>query len=293
MQDIFGMMDFGSKFKGEQGARLLMEWKNLYRGLLMGAIEVIPGISGGTIAIMLGIYERLIAAINGFFSRDWKKHLGFLIPLGVGMVASIFVLARAIEWLFERHPMPTQFFFMGLIIGVLPFLLHKADAKNKFKMKHIFLLIIGVALVSTMGFFTPDEGKVISNISGSTYLLLFVSGIIASSALILPGISGAFMLLILGVFPTVIAAVSNFQFDVILVTGAGIAIGFVAMSRVVGYFLKNHFTLTFAATTGLVLGSMFVVFPGWPASTGVLIASILMFLTGLVSALLLGRLEYK
>lgn len=259
----------------------------------MGAIEVIPGISAGTIAVMLGIYERLIAAINGFFSKDWKNQLGFLIPLGVGMVTAIFLLARVIEWLFVRHPVPTQFFFMGLIIGVLPFLLHKADAKNTFQWKHIVLMVIGMALVATMGFFTPDEGRIITDITASTYLLLFVSGIIGSSALILPGISGAFMLLILGVFPTVIAAVSNFQFDIILVTGAGIATGFVVMSRIVGYFLKNHFTLTFAATTGLVLGSMFVVFPGWPATVGVLIISVLMFLAGLVSALLLGRLEYK
>jgi putative membrane protein len=270
-----------------------MEWRNLYRGALMGAIEAIPGISAGTIAILLGIYERLIEAINGFFSRQWKKQLGFLIPLGIGMVISLFAIARVIEWLFINHPTPTQFFFMGLILGVLPFLLHKADAKNTFKGKHIGFMLIGVAIVSAMGFFSPNEGTIITEFSGATYVLLFVSGIIASSALILPGISGAFMLLILGVFPTVIAAVSNFHINILLVTGAGIAIGFVVMSRIVGYFLKNHYTLTFAATTGLVLGSMFVVFPGWPASMGVLFICIIAFLAGLISALLLGRLEYK
>lgn len=270
-----------------------MEWKNTYRGLIMGAVEVIPGISGGTIALLLGIYERLIAAINGFFSKDWKKQLGFLVPLGIGMVISIFLLARVIEWLFIHHPIATQFFFMGLILGVLPFLLHKVDAKNTFKMKHIGFMVVGIILVSVLGFISVGEGEIISNITTSTYILLFVSGIIASSALILPGISGSFMLLILGVFPTVIAAISNFQINIIVVTGLGIATGFIVMSRIVGYFLKNHYTLTFAATIGLVVGSVFVVFPGWPTTSGLMIISIFTFLAGLFTAYLLGRLEYR
>lgn len=88
-----------------------MEWRNIYRGLLMGATDLVPGISGGTIAVLLGIYDRLIAAISGIFSKEWKKHIGFLIPLGLGMVIAIFLLASLIEWLFEHYPGPTQFFF--------------------------------------------------------------------------------------------------------------------------------------------------------------------------------------
>ena len=76
-----------------------MEWKNIYRGLLMGASDVIPGVSGGTIALLLGIYDRLIEAINGLFSREWKKHLNFLVPLGIGVAIAIFSLAKLIVWL--------------------------------------------------------------------------------------------------------------------------------------------------------------------------------------------------
>lgn len=270
-----------------------MEWKNLYRGLIMGAVEVIPGISGGTIALLLGIYERLIAAINGFFSKNWKKQLGFLVPLGIGMVVSIFALARVIEWLFIHYPVPTQFFFMGLILGVLPFLLQKVDAKHTFKLKHMGFLVIGIILVAALGYINAGEGEIIANITISTYMLLFFAGMIASSALIIPGISGSFMFLILGVFPTIMTAISNFQMDIILVTGLGIAFGFIVMSRIIGYFLKNYFTLTFATTIGLVIGSMFVVFPVWPATTMLVFISILTFLAGLVSAVMLGRLEYK
>ncbi|GGN58732.1 DUF368 domain-containing protein [Oceanobacillus indicireducens] len=270
-----------------------MEWKNIYRGILMGATEVVPGISSGTIALLLGIYERLIEAINGFFSKDWKKYLGFLIPLGIGMVAALFVFAKVIEWLFIHHPMPTLFFFLGLILGVLPYLFYKADAKNSFRLQHIGVMLVGVIIIATIGLVNVGEGEIITNITPKTYAYLFVSGIIGSSAMILPGISGSFLFLVLGVYPTIIAAVSNLKFDIIIVTGLGIAIGFVIMSRIVGYFLRNYFTITFAAAIGLVAGSVFVVFPGIPQTVGMFFVSVLTFFTGLLTAYILGRIEYK
>ncbi|MBY7142331.1 DUF368 domain-containing protein [Virgibacillus sp. NKC19-3] len=270
-----------------------MEWKNIYRGILMGASDVIPGVSGGTIAVLLGIYDRLIAAINGFLSKDWKKQLGFLIPLGIGMVIAIFSLANAIEWLFDHYPGPTQFFFLGLILGVLPYLFHKADAKHSFKWKHVVCLIIAVAAIAFLGFFNPNEGDVIENVTGSTYVLLFFSGFIASSAMIVPGISGSFMLLLLGVYSTVISALSNLQLGIIIVTGIGIACGFAVMSKIIHYFLTHHYTGTFAIIIGLVIGSIFVVFPGWPMSTSLLLLSVVTFAAGLLVAYILGRVEYQ
>lgn len=270
-----------------------MEWKNIYRGILMGATEVIPGISSSTIALLLGIYERLIEAINGFFSKEWKKHLRFLVPLVIGMVAAVFVFAKVIEWLFIHHPMPTLFFFLGLILGVLPYLFYKADAKNSFRLKHIGVMLVGVIIIAALGLISVGEGEIITNITPKTYAFLFVSGLIGSSAMILPGISGSFLLLVLGVYPTVIAAVSNLKFDIIIAVGLGIVIGFIIMSRIIGYFLRNHFTVTFAAAIGLVIGSVFVVFPGIPQTVGMFFASLLTFLAGLLTAYILGRIEYK
>lgn len=270
-----------------------MEWKNLYRGLIMGSVEVVPGISGGTIAVLLGIYEQLIASISGFFSKDWKKHLSFLVPLGIGMVIAIFLFARVVTWLFNHYPMQTQFFFLGLVIGVIPYLYQKAEGKTKFQTKHYILLIIGFVIVSGLGILNPNKGQVIEDISTSTYILLFVAGFIGSSVMIVPGISGSMIMMLLGVYPTIMGAISDFQFSIIIVAGAGIALGFITMSKIIAYFLRNYFTGTYAVIIGLVIGAITIVFPGIPAGAGSIIVCILLFIGGLIAALALGRLEYR
>ncbi|MFZ3578893.1 DUF368 domain-containing protein [Virgibacillus sp. DJP39] len=270
-----------------------MEWKNIYRGMLMGASDVIPGVSGGTIAVLLGIYDRLIAAINGIFGKEWKKQLGFLLPLGIGVGTAILLLSRLIEWLFEHYAGPTQFFFLGLIIGILPYLFHEAEAKSTFQVKHYGVLLIGAVIVGSMAFIQTSEPGVIENITTSTYILLFFSGMIASSAMILPGISGSFMLLIIGVYPTIIGAISNLKLDVIAVVGVGIIIGLLVMSKIINFFLKNYRHGTFALIIGLVIGSIFVVYPGFPVNNELLILSVVTFAGGLLVAYVLGRVEYR
>ncbi|WP_163971735.1 DUF368 domain-containing protein [Oceanobacillus halotolerans] len=270
-----------------------MEWKNIYRGMVMGASDVIPGVSGGTIAVLLGIYDRLIAAINGLLSKDWKKQLGFLVPLGIGIATAVLALANLIEWLFEHYPGPTQFFFLGLILGVLPYLSHKADARNTFQIRHLIILLIGTIIVGSMVFLNAEESAVIADRSLGTYILLFFSGFIASSAMVLPGISGSFMLLVIGVYKTVIVGISNLQLDVLAVVGIGIVLGIIVMSKIINFFLTNYYTATFALVIGLVIGSVFVVFPGWPTTTTLLMLSVVAFAGGLFVAYILGKVEYK
>ncbi|RYG71888.1 DUF368 domain-containing protein [Lentibacillus lipolyticus] len=270
-----------------------MEWKNIYRGIMMGASDVIPGVSGGTIAVLLGIYDRLIASINGFLSKDWKKQLGFLIPLGIGIVTAIFSLSHLIDWLFEHYPKPLQFFFLGLILGILPYLFHQADAKKTFKVKHFFLLMIGTGMVGSMVFLSAGEGIVIQEKTLSTYVLLLSSGFIASSAMILPGISGSLILMIIGVYQMIINGIKTLQLDIVAVVGIGIVLGIVVMSKIIHFFLANYRAATFALVIGLVIGSVFVVFPGWPAEVSIVVMSVVAFALGLAAAYTLGKLEYE
>ncbi|WP_407271967.1 DUF368 domain-containing protein [Radiobacillus sp. PE A8.2] len=270
-----------------------MEWRNIYRGILMGASDVVPGVSGGTIAVVLGIYDRLIEAINGFLSKEWKKHLAFLAPLLIGVGASIYLLSGVVTWLFEHHPRPTQFAFLGLIIGVLPFLFNKSDAKNTFKTQHVVLLVIGAIIVGSMAFFHTVESEPMQNLTISNYLFILLAGFIASSAMILPGISGSFLLYLMGVYTTVFGAVHDLQLDIVAVFGVGFVIGIVIMSKIIHYFMANFPTSTYALVIGLVIGSVAVIFPGWPTTTPSTIYSIIAFAGGLLVAYLLGRIEYK
>ncbi|WP_163538939.1 DUF368 domain-containing protein [Gracilibacillus sp. YIM 98692] len=270
-----------------------MEWRNIYRGMLMGASDVVPGVSGGTIAVVLGIYDRLIEAVNGFFSKDFKKHLLFLVPLGIGILTAVFLLANIIEWFFEYYPKQTQFAFLGLIVGVLPFLFHQANAKNTFRVQHIILIVAGGIIVGSMALFQVGEPEPVTSFSTSTYIWIFVSGFVASAAMILPGISGSFLLYVIGSYTTIISAIKDLNLLIIGIVGLGIALGIMIMSKLIFYFLEHFPYGTYAFVIGMVIGSVFVIFPGWPADVWETVVCIGTFAGGLLFAFLLGRVEYK
>lgn len=268
-----------------------MEWKNIYRGMIMGISDVVPGVSGGTIAVILGIYDRLIAAINGLFSKEWKKHVMFLLPLGIGIGTAIFLFSHLMDWLLTYHERPTFYFFLGLIIGVLPFLFRESEAKTTFRTYHYLLLLVAIALITLLPT-NISESAVIEERTLAIYGLLFVSGIVASAAMILPGISGSFILLVLGVYQTVIFSVKTLDIKVIIVVAIGIFIGIILMSKIIHYFLTHFHTATFAFIIGLVIGSVFLIFPGWAENMGELLLCIAVFAGGLSAAYLLGKVEY-
>ncbi len=268
-----------------------MHWQNIYRGFLMGVSDIVPGVSGGTIAVLLGIYDRLIASINGLFSKDWKRNLGFLIPLGIGAGLALFTLSHLMEWLLMEHPVPTFFTFIGLIIGVLPFLFHESGAKTNFRLIHYLLLLTGVIILVLLPV-APNEGEIILDRTLGVYGMLFFAGFIASTAMILPGISGSLILMIIGFYATVINGLKEFDILLILVVAVGILVGLITMSKIINYFLTHYRTATFALIIGLVIGSIFVIFPGLPIGTSMWLMSIVTFIIGLLVAYLLGRIEY-
>lgn len=252
----------------------------------MGISDLIPGVSGGTIAFILGIYDRLLESISGFFSREWKKQLGFLVPLGMGIVITLLLFSRFIEYLLSNHYEATQFFFMGLILGVLPYIMKQAEVKKNFTARHlVILLVIGAALASMAFIQTNDNVTPITELSVPTFFLLFFSGWIASMAMLLPGISGSFILLLIGVYSTAINALSTLNLPIVMAIGAGVMVGFVVSSKAISYLLEHFTYVTYAAIIGLILGSLFVVFPGFSGDPVVLFTSLATFTVGLVFTL--------
>lgn len=252
----------------------------------MGISDLIPGVSGGTVAFVLGIYDRLLEAISGFFSRRWKKYIGFLLPLGIGIGVALLSLSKVIDYLLAHHFEPTQFFFMGLIIGVLPFIMKEADVKNSFASSHYIVMIVFALLLASMAFIKPAESAVpITNLSVLTVIGLFFSGWLASMAMLLPGISGSFLLLLLGVYSTAINALSTLNFPIIAVIGAGVIIGFIVSSKGIRYLLIHYTNMTYAVIIGLILGSFVVMFPGLPAGSTMILSLIMLLLGLLISSL--------
>ncbi|MCM3637195.1 DUF368 domain-containing protein [Sporosarcina luteola] len=261
-----------------------MEWKNIYRGFLMGISDLIPGVSGGTIAFILGIYDRLLVAISGFFSREWKKHIGFLLPLGIGVGLTLLLFSRVIDFLLKEYPQPTQFFFLGLIIGVVPYISRQAGVRKNFKIGHfILLLLVGAALAATV-FIKPAETGIITSLTLQNTLGLFLAGWAGSMAMLLPGVSGSFVLLLLGVYSTAINALSTFNIPIIIVIGAGVIVGFIISSKAIHYLLNKFTHAMFAIIIGLIIGSVFVIYPGIPESGTPFVMSVIALITGLIVA---------
>ena len=261
-----------------------MQWRNLYRGFFLGISDLIPGVSGGTISFILGIYDELLMSISGLFSRHWKKYIGFLLPLGIGIGVTLLLFSRVIEYLLVNYSAPTHFFFMGLVIGVLPFITKKAGVKKNFNWKHFLLiLLVGVALAS-LAFMKPQDTTAITNLTASNTIGLFLAGWAGSIAMLLPGISGSLILLILGVYSTAIGALSNLNLPIIAVLGAGVMVGFIVSSKAVSYLLEHFKYLSFAVIIGLIIGSLFVIYPGIPESGTPFVLSIIALYTGLMVA---------
>ncbi|HLR11434.1 MAG TPA: DUF368 domain-containing protein [Sporosarcina sp.] len=268
-----------------------MEWKNLYRGLLIGVCDLFPGVSGGTVAFILGIYERLLTAISGFFSKEWKKHIGFLLPLVIGMGSALLIFSKLINFLLRKYNEPTQFFFLGLIIGILPFITKQVQMKRNFKIQHYMIVLIVGAALASLAFVSPIDSSPITTLTASNSIGLFLSGWAGSMAMLLPGISGSFILLLLGKYETATTALEHFNIPILMMMGAGIVIGFIVSSKVIKILLERLRFVTFSVIIGLILGSVFVIYPGFPADGTYFMMCLLTLFIGLLVASLFNSLE--
>lgn len=237
--------------------------KIFLRGLLMGTSDIMPGISGGTIALITGIYDKLIRSISNiklmFFKPllkgnfgQFKKELfeeidfGFFIPLGVGMAIAMVLMANVINYLLGNYAGYTYSFFAGLIIASIYILYKQLDA---FNIKAILVSVIFAVLAYIFVGLNPMQ-------AAHSLPILFISGFIAISAMLLPGISGSSLLLLLGQYEYMIDAIHKIAVVDLVVFIVGAVMGFMTMSRVIKYMLEHHKQLTVATLIGIMLGSM-------------------------------------
>ncbi len=234
------------------------------RGVLMGAADVVPGVSGGTMAFITGVYGTLLSAIRSFdlafvryllardFARAWQHvNGGFLLALGLGIVTSIASLARLLTWLLAHHPVPLWAFFFGLILASALVLMGQVRGWNVPRAA-VLLLGVGIAVYIGLAPRLPLE---------MGWGVIFFSGFLAICAMILPGISGSFILVLLGMYSTVLTAVKTFDFPFLLVLASGSVLGLLCFSRLLHWLLQRFSDATMALLTGFLFGSLVVVWP--------------------------------
>tara|TARA_E500000318_G_scaffold98669_1_gene100156 strand:+ start:63 stop:956 length:894 start_codon:yes stop_codon:yes gene_type:complete len=232
--------------------------------MAMGAADVVPGVSGGTIAFISGIYEELISTISGVdlsLLKTWKNegfkamwlqlNGGFIVSLFLGILISVFTLMRLANYLLQNHPVLIWSFFFGLVLASIWYV---AKQIPKWNFKIIIALILGaaVALYVTS---LPPMGS-----SKSTFFM-FIAGAIAVCAMILPGISGAFILVLLGAYRPVTEAAHNFDIKTLAIVGAGAVFGLLSFSKILKWLFTHYTSITLAVLTGFIAGSLNKIWP--------------------------------
>jgi len=234
------------------------------KGFLMGAANVIPGVSGGTIALILGIYEELINAIRSInlkFVRlitifNIKEALSsvswpFLLPVGLGVLLATFSLAGVLSWLLDRYPVIVWSFFFGLIVSSV---ITVSRVIKQWRIPTIVAIAVGI--ITAYGLF-----GVIPVSTPNAPWFIFVSGFIAICAMILPGISGAYILVLLGKYHYILEALNNKDFFTLFIIGAGALVGLISFAQILGWLLKKYHDLTMAILIGLMCGSLRKIWP--------------------------------
>lgn len=277
--------------------------KDMLRGVAIGIANIIPGVSGGTMMVSMGIYDDVIHAVTGIFSH-MKKSIRTLLPYAIGMGFGIVVLSFLIGYFFEYFPLQTALLFIGLIFGGLPLILPKVSgAKPSILEALVFLAFFG--LIIWMQFWGTGTAKVL-NTEPQTMVALFFVGALAAATMVIPGVSGSMVLMSLGYYTPIIDYINSFVIAVVTLDfqtmlfcmgilvpfGLGVVLGIFLISKVVEFLLSRYERLTYFGILGLVLSSPIAVLGGMDLSNvGIfaVIAGILMFGVGTIIAWLLGK----
>ncbi|NJP38451.1 DUF368 domain-containing protein [Alkalicoccus luteus] len=264
-----------------------------WKGVAVGVTETVPGISGSTVAMIAGIYEKLIASLSMLSTKDRHQAIPFLAVFGFGMVTGLLGAIWTVDYLLHTYRTPTLLFFAGIITGFLPGLVKETASMGKgIRLKETGWICAGIAVVILL---QTAGGRITFETEGSTwvhYLFLGSAGLAASTALVLPGMSGALILTILGVYETVTAAVLQLNFSVLLPIAAGAVTGLLVISRLVKAALSKHPFRTYLLITGLVTGSLYALMVNLDSSApAVWLASGVTFTAGAAGMLLIANLS--
>jgi putative membrane protein len=279
--------------------------KNILKGMVIGIANIIPGVSGGTMMVAMGIYDKLIHCITHLFS-ELKKSILFLLPIAIGMGIAVVGSAFGLEYLFSNFPLQTNLLFIGLIIGGLP-AIWKNVKGNKIKAGHIIAGLIFFAIVVAMAVMGETEGAAADmSFNLINVIKLLGVGVVAAATMVIPGVSGSMMLLLMGYYNPILTAITDFisnlvAFDmkgimqgvgVLAPFGIGVVVGIFAIAKLIEIIFAKFPLYAFWAIIGLIVASPIAIIAmnSFPAITfvGVLTAAVALVI-GFVIAMKLGE----
>lgn len=253
------------------------KWRPVWSGFIVGSTMIVPGVSGGSMAMILGIYDRLISAVSSFRKKP-KENFMFLMLFAVSAVIGMFLFSFPLSWLLEHYKAPTIYFFVGAVLGGVPMIAEKAGVR------HVDLEVIGYMLLGTICVLVISGIPVFNFESSTSNLMIYnifllLIGGISAVALILPGISISHFLLVLGVYNQLINALQKMDVIFLGIFGAGIIVGICLITKGLEYLLNQYPKESYLIILGFILGSVVEILPGI-SNGGTLVVCVLTAVAG-------------
>lgn len=240
----------------------------ILKGIVLGTSFILPGVSGGVLSVVMGIYDKLIEAVSHFYESwaNFKKYFNFLFFLGVGGIISVLILTNVIEFALNKIPVITILLFVGLIVGGVPQLFNKI--KNEVSFGNILLMFIGIGLLVIMSFTTGGAGNQVIDTSLISMIKMFGIGVLSSATIVIPGVSGSFLLMVIGYYEPLLRIVNEItsftnlynNIIVMIPLGIGLVVGAILIARVIDFCLKKYPVKTYYVIIGFVIASIIEVF---------------------------------
>lgn len=240
----------------------------ILKGIVLGTSFILPGVSGGVLSVVMGIYDKLIEAVSHFYESwaNFKKYFNFLFFLGVGGIISVLILTNVIEFALNKLPVITILLFVGLIVGGVPQLFNKI--KNEVSFGNILLMFIGIGLLVIMSFTTGGAGNQVIDTSLISMIKMFGIGVLSSATIVIPGVSGSFLLMVIGYYEPLLRIVNEItsftnlynNIIVMIPLGIGLVLGAILIARVIDFCLKKYPVKTYYVIIGFVIASIIEVF---------------------------------
>lgn len=232
---------------------------NVLKGVVIGIANAIPGVSGGTMMVIMKVFDRILGAVS---IKKLKENFVFLVTIVLGMGIGVILSAKVLNICFENFYVQTQFFFMGVVLGSLPMIYKEATKEKKLSPVHIIPFAIGLGVIIGVTIVSRSmDNSVIESLNVGNFFYLVIISVIAAAAMIMPGLSGSLVLLILGGYQTVINAVDTMNIPVLIPVGVGIVLGIVLCAKVITICLKKWQRGTYAVILGLIVGSFYAIWP--------------------------------